>query len=464
MNTTRAYGRGVKGAVWSIASTLLSRGAGIIFTPIFTRMLTPSEFGVYSLYTGLMGIFTVICTLEISGNAIYKGFAKFDGERTADFRTAAAGAQTVMTLLSLAFYMLFRRQINSASGLSGYLPAVLILQIFFNAVTGIYLAGLRYGGEYKTVALINAVQGLVAPPLALILIRSGIRATGRIYAHLAVGGAVALILLIKILKDSKRVVSLSVWRYLFALLLPMLPHYLGSSLLAQSDKIIVAKRVGEAAVGKYSAAFSVGHLTSLITGGASLALTPFMMRKFKSGRAEDAERAAKLSVRLAAALTLGFMTVLPEAFGFFASAEYAEALPVAYLISLSVLFSFSTSLINTALLYYGKASVITKNTLITVILTLPLSFLLADRIGYFGCAAASLLSYIILIALSYKSLSKITQKSLVNANSYLQIFLVALIGAVSIFVARPAPLARIVLFLAISAILLLEAKQGLKRI
>ena len=58
-------GREMNTAAWSVISALLSRGAGVIFTPIFTRILTPSEFGVYSLYTSLMGLFTAICTLDI---------------------------------------------------------------------------------------------------------------------------------------------------------------------------------------------------------------------------------------------------------------------------------------------------------------------------------------------------------------------------------------------------------------
>ena len=122
--------REISGAVWSLASNLLSRGTGIIFTPIFTRILSPSEFGVYSLYTSLLGIFTVICTFEISGSAIYKCFMKYSGTSSSDFTSVAMGAESTLALLSLTVYLIFRKNIDVICNLSYPLPAILIFQIF----------------------------------------------------------------------------------------------------------------------------------------------------------------------------------------------------------------------------------------------------------------------------------------------------------------------------------------------
>ena len=454
--------REISTAAWSIASALLSRGAGVIFTPIFTRILTPSEFGVYSLYTSLMGIFTVLCTLEISGSAIYKGFAAFDGERSDDFTTAAIGAEILLTAISFSVYVLFKREINRISGLSVILSLVLIAQIFSNAVIGIYIARLRYRGNFKSVALINGIEGIVSPPLALLLIFIGVRKTGRIYAQLAVSITVAVFLLVKTVKHPVKLFEKRIWKFLFKLLIPMLPHYVASSALAQADKIIVARRLGEGAVGKYAAAFSIGHLPSLFTGGVALALTPYMIRRMKKGEKSDVEDTARRAIGFAALLVLLFLTVLPETFKLFASEDYYAALPVAFITAMGLLFSFSVTLINNALLYYAKTIIITKNTLLTAMISIPLSYFLAERGGYLGVSLCSTASYALLLVLSYQSLKKHAPENTLKANNYLPIYAISLSFAILIFILRPILFARLLLFLAISLILCVELIRTLR--
>jgi O-antigen/teichoic acid export membrane protein len=408
-----------------------------------------------------MSIFTVLCTLEISGSAIYKGFATFDGKRSDDFITAAVGAEMLLTLISFAVYIIFRKEINGLSGLGNVLPAVLIAHVFSNTVTGIFIGGQRYKGNFKTVALINGIEGLLSPPFGLLLINLGIRKTGRIYGQLAVSAVIAFILLIKIIKRSGRLFSGKVWKYLFRLLIPMLPHYIGSSILAQSDKIIVAKILGDGAVGKYAAAFSFGHLPSLFTGGIALAMTPYMIRRIKSGDRRGVEERARKVIRFGALTILAFLTALPELFRFFVSEEYYSALPAAYLTALGVLFSFSVTLTNTALLYYSRSIVITKNTLLAAALTLPSSYFLTVLLGYVAAAAVSAASYALLLFLSCKSLERHAPREMLNVNNYLPIYWFTLGAAALIFVLRVSLLARALLFLAISLVLCLDVRQTL---
>ena len=65
-----------KASLYYTMASIISKGALLAFTPVFTRILSPDEYGIYSLYSSWMGIFTVIETLEISGNLFYAGLGK----------------------------------------------------------------------------------------------------------------------------------------------------------------------------------------------------------------------------------------------------------------------------------------------------------------------------------------------------------------------------------------------------
>ena len=56
--------------VWYIGSGALARAIGALSVPIYTRLLTPSEYGLFPLYTSWVGVLSVLVTLEITGAAI----------------------------------------------------------------------------------------------------------------------------------------------------------------------------------------------------------------------------------------------------------------------------------------------------------------------------------------------------------------------------------------------------------
>ena len=49
---------------------VLAKGAAFVFTPIFTRLLGPSEYGEFSLFSSYLSLAVVIGSLELSGGVI----------------------------------------------------------------------------------------------------------------------------------------------------------------------------------------------------------------------------------------------------------------------------------------------------------------------------------------------------------------------------------------------------------
>ena len=79
-----------KASMWYTASSILSKGISALCTPIFTRLLTPSEYGLYPLYNTWLSVVTVIVTLELTGGVIYRGLQKFEDKKD-EFISSAFG-------------------------------------------------------------------------------------------------------------------------------------------------------------------------------------------------------------------------------------------------------------------------------------------------------------------------------------------------------------------------------------
>ena len=132
-----------KASVWYIGSGGVARAIGALSTPIFTRLLTPEEYGLYPLYNSWIGVLSVLITLELTGSVIYRGFQKY-GDRKDEFTAAALGLLGVVFTVFCAFYFAFYSLIGNFIGLSLRVNIFMLAQIFGNAVISLYLAKARF--------------------------------------------------------------------------------------------------------------------------------------------------------------------------------------------------------------------------------------------------------------------------------------------------------------------------------
>ena len=55
----------VRASFWFLICTFTQKAVNVITTPIFTRLLSTSEYGEYNVYTSWLGIFTVFISLNL---------------------------------------------------------------------------------------------------------------------------------------------------------------------------------------------------------------------------------------------------------------------------------------------------------------------------------------------------------------------------------------------------------------
>ncbi len=435
-------------SLWYSLANIISRGATFIFTPIFTRALSPQEYGIYSLYTSYMGIFTVITTLEISGNAAYLGLNKFEGEKGDTFLSCALGFQIFLSASAFALYIIFSGLINSATSLSTTLTVLLLIQIFINSTEGLYFAKKRYSYNYKPVTLINTVSGILSPILALVMIRVGAGGVARIIAPLTVSALFTLPIILELLKKGRRLYSPQVWKFLVSVCLPMLPYYLSLSVIAQNDKIIIAKMLGSAAVGKYSVAYSMGYMLSLMTGGLALGFSPWIIRKLKSYETKKIRNSVSASMSAICAMTLVFLTAVPEIFGILAPMEYKDSLSVIYPVSASVIFSFLSSLFTSVILHFNKPRLLLSNSLFSAILSIALSLVLIGNFGYIGGACSTFISYFLIFSLNLSSSKKLLGENIIGMRTLTKNIILLVLFVPLLYCLREVLFSRIILLIA----------------
>ncbi len=392
-----------RASLWYTAASFAAKGIGFAVTPLFTRILSASEYGVYPLYCGWFSVLSVVMTLEVGGAFLYRGFSKFEGRRPDFTKSALFLLFSLFLPISFVFF-LFIDKISVISGLPVFLLTILAAHTLSESLISVICTSERYFYGYKRVFSANVAPALLSPILALLLVSfspSYARSIGAMAASLLTAAVLLFSPKYRQGKADKEMI-----KYAFLSALAVLPSVLASALLTNADKIIIARQFGSAALAKYSVAHSLGLVLTFLTVGLYGALKPWIMRKLAGGENKLVADTVKLLLLFFSLSTAVLLCVTPELFAFLAPDSYGGALAEAYLLALAVLPMFLSNVFSSVLLHKEKAWLTSLLTVLTALFNIGLNLLLFMRFSYSAAAFSFLISYSILALAEWLSLGK----------------------------------------------------------
>ena len=453
-----------KASLWYVISGGFARAIGALSVPIFTRLLNPEEFGVFSLYSSWLGILAVIVSFEITGSVIYRGFQRFEDKKD-EFASATLGLLSAIFVGFCALYFAFYGLIRDFIGLSTGISIFMVIEIYGMEATSLYLAKAKFEYKYKAVSAINIISAILIPftAIALILLTK-IRSEARIYASSILTLAIAIPLLILVLRKSDKLYSKEMWCYLIKHSVPLLPHYFAVSLILRAAEISIGRNYGTASLGQYSVAMSVGMILTVVTGGILSALTPWIMRKIREGGIDKVREFLLLLTRALSLLALLVLAAAPEILSILAAEEFRSALSSIYPLEIAAVLSFLSGAIISASAYYERGAFSSLASVSAAAVSIILSFLVLPRTDYRLAGIFALVSYLIMTLLSSLIFKRLSGEYPINIKKSLLILLLTAAYATVLYAFRNVIVSRFFLALPILSLLLISAKDIYERI
>jgi O-antigen/teichoic acid export membrane protein len=269
-------------------SVLIPAAAGLGSVTIFTRLLSPGDYGLYSIVMAAVALLTVVCAGWIEQSALrYLP----DAHDTASSRAATGhvlgltlATCAVTTALAVAVAMIDAPRRGQYAGL--WLPSAVLLigEAAFVSLAAVLLARLR-SHTLSMLRIAGAVLRLVMAVGFVLWMGHDVR---WVIIGSAVGrGIVTLITLVIVAREDRRWVAPR-WdannaRRYAAYGVPMVGWSLGSQALAVSDRFVIGAFAGSAAVGVYSANYSLVAMGfGLLSGPLLMAAHPLIVNAWKT--------------------------------------------------------------------------------------------------------------------------------------------------------------------------------------
>ena len=187
----------IRASFWFLIASFLQRGISVITTPIFTRLLSTSEYGHFNVFVSWQDILKVIVILYLPWGVYEQGIVKFDDQKKT-FTSSLLGLGTTLVLIWTGIYLVFRGVLNHLLGLTTPQMIAMLLMIWTSAGFNFWAIQQRVQYKYRALALLTVLTSIAKPTVGIILVLTcSDKVTARIIGLAAVELAIYLGVIVK---------------------------------------------------------------------------------------------------------------------------------------------------------------------------------------------------------------------------------------------------------------------------
>jgi len=386
------------------ASTMTS-GLGLISIPIMTRLLSPSDYGILSIFSTLAAILGIIFGLGIRGAVSRYYYEKID-----DFGSfITTNTLFVMGIGILLSIVVFLNRIF-ISDLMNIPVSLVILAIFIAwmsspyGLVGAFLQASKQSLLLSRISIVSAVFTLILTVITTVSLSENLY-LGSVYSLLTFSCMFFIFSIYMISKIGTWSFNTKHLKYSLVFGLPIIVHLLSGLILNSFDQIMINKMIGSHETGLYSFAYKVGMLFQMVIIGLNQAWIPIFYEKLRDAKYKEIEDTAKKFTYLVSGAALLITMLGPLLIIILAPETYSEALSLVPVIIVGFLFQYFYFMYINYAFYAKKTSMIAIITLIAGLINIGLNYWLIPIFGYAAAAWTTLATYALFFFMQYINVS-----------------------------------------------------------
>lgn len=383
-----------KTSTFYLLGTLFNKGISFLIVPIFTRILSTTDYGIVTTYNSWVSIVGMILGFAMH-MGIRAAFIDYK-EKIDDFVATTISFITIVfmgiTAIVLGGVSLLRINVSIA------LVFMCMIQSFATAVIEDYSMYLMMQYRYKFRTAFMVLPNLISVILstvAIVLVLKTDLYMGLIVPTTAVNFIFCLLLLFIIFKKSKFNINKEYLKYGLFVSAPLILHGISLNILSQSDRTMITALANASQTGIYSLVYNFSMIATVITVALEGVWIPWFMRSLQERKIDQINSLAKDYINLMTYTMVCLMLVAPEVLKLLAPKPYWEGISIIPPIILANYVIFLYTLYVNVEHFYKKTVYITYNTVIAAITNLVLNFIFIPKYGYVVAAYSTLASYVL---------------------------------------------------------------------
>lgn len=399
--------------IFSFGSVLL-RGISIALAPITLNILSPSDYGLLSLFTSFNNVFIAILGLGLRQVYFLEYFHCQENERKKMTNTIIGIYLIIATPITLILFGMYQI-INHALFCDSATPQLIALSLIYCFIfffIELFYQHLQYESKALELTILQTTIALITIALNIFFLYGmRLRVAGMLLGYAGGTGLALCFASYYYLKSQYfalfdiRQSILYMKQYLY-MGLPFIPGILCAWMLSSGDKWVLARYGTLHDVGIYAIADAFSQLFYLVVlyplSGSYL---PWLFKQFTHNKSEI--HAIELRNRkvmilsmlgMAMAISAGYTLGKPILY-WILPLKYHESIAYIWLILMGNVFWLGTYFASALIQYHKKSQFLALAIGLPAIANIGLNLCLIPFWGIYGCALATLLAYIVYFAL-----------------------------------------------------------------
>lgn len=423
----------VKAAFWFTFCSFLQQAISFITTPIFTRIMSSKEYGVWTLYSTWMTIFTVIITFNLQGGGFNNAMIKYENARD-KFLSSMIGLTLVLTGMWVVLLLIFGKEFEKITDLPVSYLLVMFITIAMSQIYLLWAQEKRYDYQYRPLLLATVIISVMTPAISILFVfYSEDKVYGRMIGNLVINLATSLVIAAIIICKGRTFYDRDYWKFALCFNIPLVPHYLSQIILASSDRIMIGRMCGEEYAAFYGISYTIASVVNIILNSICAALTPWVYEKLK---VKSYENIAKIESALAiffVVITMLPILIGPEVVAIMAPQEYQSAVWVIPPVSCSVYFMYLYNIYANIEFFYEQKRMVAIGSVVTAGVNIVLNYIFIGLFGFLAAGYTTLICYMFYSICHYLFSKKVLKDKGITARLYDNRLLIVL-GGVALFI------------------------------
>lgn len=404
----------VRATLWFTVCNILQKGILFLAVPIYTRIMSTEQYGVYSVFLSWLEIFEIIATFRLGWGGYVVGLTKYESERD-EYTSSLQCLSIVITFFFMVIYLFFSDRINAFTDLDNTLTLMIFGNLFSMTAIQFWTVRNRVEYKYKTVLYITVASSALTLLCGILFaIISVDKAKAVIFARVLVQGIEGIILIWINCHNKFTFFNKTYWQRAFTFNVPLLPYYLSLVLLHSSDRIIIKNLIGSTQAGIYGVAYSISTCMQLFNSALTQTVQPWLYSRIKENNVKDVPKIINFTFLIVAGLNVLLIALAPELISFVAPVEYQEAIWIIPPLSASVVVMYFYQHFVNIEFYFEESRLTAIASIGAAFLNIILNIKFIPIYGYFAAGYTTFISYLVFAIVHYFFMKVVCKKKNYN--------------------------------------------------
>ena len=387
-----------KASTCYLIGNVFNKGIAFLTVPIFTRILSTSDYGIVTTYNSWIGIVTMLL-----------GFALHMAIRSSfiDYREKVDEYLTSTLLFTVAFSVSMTVIVRSVSVLLNLsIPFILILLCMLQSMSSAiiedysYYLMMRFNYKFRTMLMIVPnLLSVVLSVLAMLYVFNTNRYLGRVIPTAIVTLFFGIFLVFLSIRRSGFVFNIEFLKHGLKISTPLILHGIALNILSQSDRTMITWLADASQTGIYSLIYNFSMIATVITTSLDGVWVPWFTKQMSNKGYKEINKVAVDYVNLMTYAMCCLIMVAPEVVKILASKPYWEGIVIIPPVVLSNYIIFVYTMYVNVEHYYKKTVRISLYTAVAAVINLVLNYIFIPYFGYVAAAYTTIVSYVVALIL-----------------------------------------------------------------